>query len=378
MKSLCRITLSAGFGLAIASAHAQYVPDVFKASDIVIVGEVTGSFYSQDGYRYRSDTPDTREPIEICEAHIRVFGVIKGEPLSEISIALPKSQTWNGTPPDAYGYSYDLRPGKKAIWFLQRSSTGNFTEYLKEQEPIVTYFWKAPGQMFSVSCRQGAHTSHIPIVETSFDSSLPPMLRLADVFARNANLGGDAEQEFLELLKDITPMPSDVLRQGKNLTGDELRQYVSWLDNRFPALYPLDSPAKRLNYLATRMWWGEFRQLGSQFVDLLIQVGQHAVKAPFPIIASTADTLRLMPHLDDGGKISMIVALRDDKADKIEITRYALPFFHRDHHTDGALLEVLSQLWDRPDLNPQGPTQNGFGLMDDLESRIQLALHLLD
>jgi hypothetical protein len=225
---------------------------------------------------------------------------------------------------------------------------------------------------------QGAHRSYIPITETAFDSSLPPMLRLADVFAKNANLGGNAEQEFLGLLKDMTPVPSDVLGYGNNLTGDELRQYTAWVDNRFPVLYPLDSPAKRLNYLATRMWWGEFRQLGSQFVDLLIQTGQHAVKAPFPIIASTADTLRLMPHLDEGGRVSMIVALRDDKADKVEITRYALPLFHRDHHIDGALLEVLSQLWDRPDLNPQGSVGGKVGLMDDLESRIQLAMHLLD
>ncbi|HET6644724.1 MAG TPA: hypothetical protein VFG65_04415, partial [Fimbriimonadales bacterium] len=206
MKSVYLITLASGFAIVALSANAQYVPSTFKASDLVIVGEVVGSFYSEEGYRYRSDSPANRDPIEVCEAHLRVLGRIKGEPSGEITIALPKAQTWSGTPPDAYGYSYDLRPGKRAIWFLQRSSTGDFMEYLKEQEPIVTYFWNAPGQIVSVACMQGAHRSYIPITETAFDSSLPPMLRLADVFAKNANLGGNAEQEFLGLLKDMTPV----------------------------------------------------------------------------------------------------------------------------------------------------------------------------
>jgi hypothetical protein len=53
-------------------------------------------------------------------------------------------------------------------------------------------YFKYPGLTLSVTAPRDGSLHYIPITETAFDSSLPPMLRLADVFAKNENLGGNA------------------------------------------------------------------------------------------------------------------------------------------------------------------------------------------
>jgi hypothetical protein len=356
-----------------ATATTQTLRPLLDRCTDVVVGEVQWVSDSEEGYNYRIDTPDVREPVSVCEVRVRVLSKVKGDAPAIISIALPKHTTWRDELEKPLYAKFDVRVHTKAIWFLQASPNGNFTVELKSPDSIFTYMWKAPGLQYSVAELQGIHPSWIPITHTDAGEYSSTILRLADIFARNASLGPTDADTYLSLLADMTPVPVLTIGYGKDLTGTELAEHMVWLNKRFPLLFSQDAPWKRLSAMAVRMQWGQ-EELSESFTNLYISAGSAALHCRFPQIPRSQDAIRLIPYVPTDLAGSIIRGLKRDRADRIEITRRAVRRFGEDHYLDGNILEALWKLWDMPELSPFAGTGS---LLDDLSAKIALARRLV-
>jgi hypothetical protein len=356
------------------SAHAQYVREIFNLSEVVIVGEVLRASDGYEGFTWRRDRPqDPHEPVPVCVLRLRVLSVFKGQVGSEIDVALPKGITYDTAIPTVGTQRYDVRPGQKAIWFLQEYATGEF-HMERYSDQYHGYMWTAPGQRYSVTEWNGQIGGNIPVTITQHDTSLRPLLRIADILAANAWAATNIEEKatYIAHLEDMTPLEEKTLGYGKNLEGAELAAYKSWLDNRLQIRFPAVSPKDRMITAAIKMCWGR-ASAETEFVNLFLSLPDNSLLGRFPTIYTMDATVRLLPKLPTDVARTTFRGLGREASRKIEITRVGIQRFGEHHYLDAAILECLAALWNRPDLNPIV----GGTVQEDLHDKIERARQLL-
>ncbi len=378
MEHLHRVIIFALLGLFLAPpGQAQYVRAAVEKAHIIVIAENTGlAAETQTGEFWQEGFEGTQELL-YRTLSLRAISYVMGSGPAELRIPLPATMIDDGIPRQGAGVGrgpiFDGRIGKKSLWILQQPAANGGFYASAVPSGSHEMMWRAPGHDFAPAYSGGSLAQTV-LTNTEYTPSYSTMVAIADIFARNAAAAeGGPRRVFLTLLKHVAPKQSQVLGYGTGPPEAELALYMAWLAEQFPQSFPINNVRDRLDALAIRMHWGE-RELSTEFVDQFLAAPRGSFSAPLPVISGFENVMRLLPTIDAHFAGNLFAYTRHRRDERVRITQIAIQRFEQDRMLDVAMLECLSELWERPDLVPYADGRARI----DLAPLISLARRLLD
>ncbi|MDQ2986962.1 MAG: hypothetical protein M3R13_09635 [Armatimonadota bacterium] len=326
---------------------AQQLRKLYETSDAVVAGHVIRSWDGEIGADWRFDTPNTRTDLRIRLVSFRVTRWLKGSGPGEIVIALPREESSEGDAPERA--RYEISENSIGLWFLQTpQSTADFRYEMYRSWNGSDYMWTAPGAAYAPVDRTNP-ASYLRLTTGMAGTFSNPLVQLADLMARNSAVDPGRKSAFVSWIEDLTPLEVKAVGYGRDIEGTELQHFRTWLDADLPTHFPSVSVENRLVQAAIRLFWGD-ASAEATFVTLY-ENNPGRLLGRFPPI-SPESAVRLLDKLPIDQARMAFRELRTRNQDRLRITLAGLARFDESHPLDAAILESLSQLWNRPDLNP--------------------------
>lgn len=237
--------------------------------------------------------------------------------------------------------------GSVGIFFLRhRNKSGVFENGYCGLASV----WDAPGATLAPMEFNGI--SYVPLLTAEHNDNLPFLVRMADLFARNAAVTREARMRsfYLRLLADITPDQADAFGIGnvQCTPGENLKAAADWLHNDLPQILPANGPADQLNLDAIRVDWGD-RQFLARFLNEYLALPTGILLAPRPLVDTADQVIRLLPRMHGDDLRAAILGLGSpiNRKERVKCLAAVIQFAGKDSvYVDMAIVEAASHMFD--------------------------------
>lgn len=352
------------------SAAGQYIYNISKFSDIVVVGTVVRTDTLEGGWVGRRDGRDMYAKASMTKITVNVSRYLFGAGESQLSFICPARYTSDsGSAPPRI----KAQVGTTAVWFVRSSSDGSF------YEDLPSSFWRG-GESKSdrlyhldgASFGQAVPAELMPQIVLK-DPTMPNrgnmFLDIAEALVLNAKLDPERRWYYFENLTDLSPFGFGSEDRSKL----EQDMFKNWMDAHLHEALNPATDAELMDEYALRIRFGQFEYC-DKFTDMFVRTKGIGMTANFPLTLGTNENgLRVYavaePRL--ARELALGFMYCAELSRRRDICKQLIARFDEDHLLDVGILEAVSKLMDWPDVSPyESETHRAFG---DLSTQIEIA-----
>lgn len=310
-------------------------------ADLVVVAEVTDYRETNEKSHYGNGT------LPVFSVTLKVKGYIAGSGPETLNIAIESGAVEN------FGYSktgiLSINVGQTSVWFLQHHPKGEFQSLTTREDVIVP--WPLPSFRYAPLDLAGRVMSQIVLDTPRFTPQSHPLVSIADLFLRNA-FDGPNRARFLQLLVQVSPDQIKSIGWEVPVPNEDPEASKKWFLETAQPVFE-EKPDRLVDLLALRIFWGIDKD-ARRFVEEY-EKAPHTLYG-FPPRIQPAHSLRIAAVAPHGIAAAAFINLKRAPELKEDTLQLALQRVGEDQSLDWAILETVSTLFDRPELNPVSTT----------------------
>jgi|GEM_PF-3838623 len=313
---------------------------MFERSDVVVLGTIQSI---SDGpvtktYLVKASNLSEQQPSVLVT--VAVDANLKGKPGASFTFVVPQGKGADSMFPTS-------SQNHRFVFFIQQADRlGSFTVGQKSNPYVLL----APGCSYKLK----ADTDPILIAaDTKVNKALPPMVQLADVVASQMDAKGlsavnHKSTRFFRYLEELTPERTS---DEKPLAAADANAYRHWLTTTLAHKLDLSNEQVAMNFSSLAISWG-FRGTNEQaFMRLYKAANGKGMYSNLPPL-HIAESMELFPYMPSEVATGAALGFRTFKERKGRILQLVLPRLGESEGLDRSILESLSNLYDKPELNP--------------------------
>lgn len=353
---MIRLLIASTIGVLIAcpaTSRSQASPLSIKESDFIVVADLVQVSPAGVGRnRIHGEQPD-KDSHKVVKLDLDIVYSLKGAATGRIQIVLPEGIVYKPGFASLSVVPYSAMPGERSIWFLRKRGANGFPNapsraqdgqfmslWIPEEGDLSTTF------VFAQWCQWSCAKRYLGTGGSTFE-------KLCEIGALNL-LDDSADTKYWgpSLLWFLNPWSPRLSDEDRAYFAPYSREAEQFRDRRFNQILTSATPEQKLKALGIQVEWGR-SDLATKFVDALLKLDYAALGWLFPSKLPCDELIRLLSHRDIKVVETAISSLRVFPLAKEKFTKVAITRFGETRELDIAILDVLSNLWDRKDLSPR-------------------------